>query len=605
MSHSHVSYASPVAGPSTTARNHQNVATPSKPARLPPGSGVLHLARPRSRPLPSPTSPAENQRHNSISTRATSSSPDSSATTTHPPQGASSSSTAGPARFSSLLAAYPLKLLSPTPLPSQPPHLAVLYTLAYGGGLVAGDVISLRGEVEDGCGLVMLTQGSTKVFKRRPGIRPLSHAARGKGPGASPIPSNTTSTGSATGMGSALTRQRMHITLRSNSFLLLLPDSISPFRDSQYSQTQRFVLPQDGSASILVLDWVNSGRGQRQMAGVGTGVGVGARKDGHETQRSTSVAAVPTPIPDGSRSIGKSSVVAASSSTSSSVVAAIETPPTTVPNSAHASPTTVNTRSNPPIRIIGHSHSHTQPLNHNDRVTPAQKPIGITHHEQDEIWSMEAYGSTNEVFVGDRLVMRERMVLDNPGTNTPIQAEKKTKTKEDGKRKSSTMSRTPCADYTGKVQAGVEDSTQPSDSTTLLSITTAVPPPERASEPKLQSKPPPKPSSKLSPTAQSLAPYNIYATVLILGPHLSPLMTYLKNLSDHPSARQYQLRDPPNLIWSFSEVIAPKSTTGGGGGGVLRVAAVEVEDVRIWLRRVLKAGQVDKLVGEGLWSRVI
>jgi urease accessory protein len=41
-----------------------------------------------------------------------------------------------------------------------------------------------------------------------------------------------------------------------------MPDSVSPFRSSRYSQVQRFELA-DRSASLLVLDWVNSGRGQR------------------------------------------------------------------------------------------------------------------------------------------------------------------------------------------------------------------------------------------------------------------------------------------------------------------------------------------------------
>ncbi|WWD04870.1 hypothetical protein V865_002941 [Kwoniella europaea PYCC6329] len=45
-------------------------------------------------------------------------------------------------RFSTLSAAYPLKLLTPSALPSQPSSLGILYTLAYGGGLVSGDLIS-------------------------------------------------------------------------------------------------------------------------------------------------------------------------------------------------------------------------------------------------------------------------------------------------------------------------------------------------------------------------------------------------------------------------------------------------------------------------------
>ncbi|ORX40106.1 UreD urease accessory protein-domain-containing protein [Kockovaella imperatae] len=158
------------------------------------------------------------------------------------------------AQFSALSASYPLKLLSPKPLPSQPRAIGVLYTLAYGGGLVAGDTVSLRGNVDKDGGLVMLTQGSTKVFKHRPGIRPSSLRER--------YPTGS-SRSTPDGRNVGRTRQRLHITLRSGSFLMLLPDSVSPFTGSQYAQSQRFVLPSDDTASVLVLDWVNSGRGQR------------------------------------------------------------------------------------------------------------------------------------------------------------------------------------------------------------------------------------------------------------------------------------------------------------------------------------------------------
>ena len=84
------------------------------------------------------------------------------------------STSSGRAAFSTLSATYPLKLLAPTFLPSQPRNVGLLYTLAYGGGLIAGDTISLRARVEEGGGLVMLTQGSTKIFKHRSGIRPSS-----------------------------------------------------------------------------------------------------------------------------------------------------------------------------------------------------------------------------------------------------------------------------------------------------------------------------------------------------------------------------------------------------------------------------------------------
>jgi urease accessory protein len=301
------------------------------------------------------------------------------------------------ARFATSRASYPLKLLSPAPLPSQPPNLATIYTLAYGGGLVAGDVISLRVELDEGCGLVMLTQGSTKVFKKRPGLRPKSHSLR-----QSSTPSDDHWT----------IHQRLHVTLKPDCLLLVMPDSVSPFRDSRYSQIQRFVLPPCGTGSALILDWVNSGRGQQQ-------------------------------------------------------------------------------------RYNGAS-------------------------ETAEIYSMARYASTNEVMIGDKTIMRERMILDN----------------------------------------------------SLL----------------------PSKSNDISSIAKHLAPYNVYATVLIIGPKFASLLEYLRVMVD--GVQQFQLQRPQKLTWAFSPVE-------GGKGGVVRVAGVEVEDVKIWLRAVLGNGGVRDLVGDGLWPRVI
>jgi len=300
--------------------------------------------------------------------------------------------------FTSTLSSYPLKLLTPKPLPSQPINLNIAYTLAYGGGLVAGDTVSLSVNIDDNCGLILLTQGSTKVFKRRNGIRPFS----------------TTNTGE-----DGTTRQRMSVAIGKGGLLLLLPDSVSPFRGSRYIQAQRFLLPDDRSGSIIILDWVNSGRGQQ---------GGGLKGKG----------------------------------------------------------------------------------NKNDGI-------------QAEVWSMDSYASTNEVWIGERRVMRERTLLDN-------------------------------AQMTTSSREG------------------------------------------LSSVAARLAPYNVYATIFILGPQLRSLLSHLYELTD--KERQFQVSRPANLIWSYSP-------TEEGRGGVLRIAGKDVEDVRIWLRLILEKGGIKDIVGDGLWPRVI
>lgn len=332
------------------------------------------------------------------------------------------------AHFSTQRAAYPLKLLTPNALPSQPQNVRIAYSLAYGGGLVAGDLVQLSVKVDTGCGLVLLTQGSTKVFKHRPGMRPKSHqisrlAVAEDGP-------------------APTTRQRMHVTLEPGAFLLLMPESLSPFRASSYAQAQRVTLPPDGSASALVLDWVNSGRGSRLPGTMHSGP------------------------PGGVRDLQKKAAAAA--------------------NGAEEEP------------------------------QAAGSP-------DDEVWAMAYYASTNEIVVGSEVIARERMVLDNRAHDTT------------------------------DVGAG------------------------------------------LSPAALRLAPYHVYATVLVEGPHFAQLRAHMDKVVDGTS--QFQLPRPPGLLWSYSSL----SDT----GGIIRVAGLEVEDVRDWLRAALTAGGVNELVGQGLWPRCI
>lgn len=87
---------------------------------------------------------------------------------------------------------------------------------------------------------VSIYEGSTKVFKTRPGdrpstlLRPAAHAA----------PNVTTYATEAT--------------VAPGSALFLLPDPVTCFRAASYSQTQRITL--SGDASLVLLDWVTSGR---------------------------------------------------------------------------------------------------------------------------------------------------------------------------------------------------------------------------------------------------------------------------------------------------------------------------------------------------------
>ncbi|PCH33843.1 UreD-domain-containing protein [Wolfiporia cocos MD-104 SS10] len=137
--------------------------------------------------------------------------------------------------FSELSSAYPLKLLSPR---IHQDCVSLVYILTYGGGLVGGDRIDLSVEIQAKVALVMLSQGSTKVFKTRPGQR---LSARSQGTSSD-----------------AVTTQIMNVVVEESGALFLLPDPVTCFRSARYNQLQTFRLI--GNASAVILDWVTSGR---------------------------------------------------------------------------------------------------------------------------------------------------------------------------------------------------------------------------------------------------------------------------------------------------------------------------------------------------------
>lgn len=88
----------------------------------------------------------------------------------------------------------------------------------------------------------MRRQGSTKVFKSRPGHRQSTRRSSNN------IPSS----------GDAATSQSLNVTVHPNSALFLLPDPVTCFRSAAYNQIQRFHL--SSTSSAIILDWLTSGR---------------------------------------------------------------------------------------------------------------------------------------------------------------------------------------------------------------------------------------------------------------------------------------------------------------------------------------------------------
>jgi urease accessory protein len=131
---------------------------------------------------------------------------------------------------------YPLKLVSPAPIRNEKDTndlIHTVYLLTYGGGLVAGDAINLNIILDPSTKLILLTQGSTKLFK-------------------SPSPT-------------VISRQHMTVNLAPQSALCYLPDPVQPFANSCFTQEQTYNISLKGAsrsdcASLCVLDWVSNGR---------------------------------------------------------------------------------------------------------------------------------------------------------------------------------------------------------------------------------------------------------------------------------------------------------------------------------------------------------
>lgn len=139
---------------------------------------------------------------------------------------------------------YPLKLVAPDPLPppsydrkaddetcpAAPCLVHTVFLLTYGGGIVAGDSIDLDVRLDSNTRLILLTQGSTKIFK-------------------TPSPE-------------LVSRQHMTVNLKHDAALVYLPDPVQPFAHTAFSQSQTYRLDKE-QGSLCVCDWVTSGRSAR------------------------------------------------------------------------------------------------------------------------------------------------------------------------------------------------------------------------------------------------------------------------------------------------------------------------------------------------------
>jgi len=131
---------------------------------------------------------------------------------------------AGESTVTSAFATSPLKLLTPRARGQS----VWAFTSSFGGGLVAGDQTRLDLRLGAGARCFVGTQASAKIY-RNPCRRPCGHATQA--------------------------------TLEAGSLLVLAPDPVQPFTNSNYSQRQEFHL--GPGAGLVLLDWFCSGRAAR------------------------------------------------------------------------------------------------------------------------------------------------------------------------------------------------------------------------------------------------------------------------------------------------------------------------------------------------------
>ncbi|KAJ2595438.1 hypothetical protein GGH99_006085 [Coemansia sp. RSA 1285] len=202
--------------------------------------------------------------------------------------------------------AYPLKIISPQAVPNANTdghernggnlHPAVNYILSYGGGIVHGDRIHINVQVGRGCALLVLTQGSTKVFRHRrhnqPDVGSCSFLAL-KQSDSSRIDYNSNATTTTD-----QSYQTILIDVAPGSLACLLPDPVTCFEGAMYNQRQAVRLHDAQSSSLVLLDWMTSGRmsrGERWAFGKYFSVNVVSVLDNlkHKQRDSLSKIAVP------------------------------------------------------------------------------------------------------------------------------------------------------------------------------------------------------------------------------------------------------------------------------------------------------------------------
>lgn len=90
-----------------------------------------------------------------------------------------------------------------------------------------------------------------------------------------------------------------------------------------------------------------------------------------------------------------------------------------------------------------------------------------------------------------------------------------------------------------------------------------------------------------------VAPYSCYATILLFGPAMAPILAHLQ--AAFANITQYNQSRPYSMLWSFSELEK-------GRGGIARCTGDSTEAVKDWIVQVLTDGGIESMIGEDLWK---
>jgi len=177
--------------------------------------------------------------------------------------------------ITSLFHQYPLKLMIVPPANSSTSVINQtkrghdanwVYAVTYGGGLVAGDDLTLQIKAKSNASLVLTSQASTKVYKSRTSSS--SSSAPVKGPLDPTLNQKTTATNGPQSDGDDRTplecKQTIKAVVEENGFLAIVPHAVTCFRDARYSQHQVVHLHERGN--LVLVDWLTAGRMAREEA---------------------------------------------------------------------------------------------------------------------------------------------------------------------------------------------------------------------------------------------------------------------------------------------------------------------------------------------------